>query len=109
AGIMMAKDTHGRIVVQHPPEAGCGAFGAIRHDDHARMLGITHSHTPAVMERDPCGTSSRIAHQVEERPVRYGIRAVLHRLGFTVRRGDRSAVEVVAPDNDRCFYFARLD
>ncbi len=44
---------------------------------------------------------TRVEQRVQDRPVGDRVGAVPHRLGLAVGRGDRAAVEVVAPDDDR--------
>src|SRR5215218_3033194 len=52
------------------------------------------------MDRDPARPAGDVQHGVQDRPVGDGVRAVLHRLGLAVRRGDAARVEVVPPDDD---------
>ena len=55
-------------------------------------------------------TAARHIHQgIEQRPVRYGVRAVFHCFGFPVRRGNRTGVQMIPSDDDGCLQLPRSD
>jgi hypothetical protein len=49
----------------------------------------------------PRGAAAGVDERVQQRPVGDRVRPVEHRFRLAVRRGNRSGVEVVAPDHDR--------
>ena len=98
-----------RIVPQHARDATRGGFGAVANDDHAGVLRITHADAAAVMQRNPGAARGAVEQRVEQRPIGDGVRAILHRLCFTIRRGDRARVEMIAADDDRRLQFAALN
>ena len=65
------------------------------------MLRVAHTHAAAVVQADPGRAAGDIEHRVEQRPVGYGVAAVLHGLGFAVGRGDAATVQMVATDHHR--------
>ncbi len=101
AGIGVAHDAGGRVVVQHAGEAAVGVVGTVADDHHAGVLGEAHADAAAVVQRHPGGAGGGVEQGVEQRPVGDGIRAVAHGFGLAVGRGDRAAIEMVAADDDR--------
>ena len=56
--------------------------------------------------RHPGGAARAIQQRVEQRPVGDRVRAVFHRFGFAVGRGDGAGIQMIAADDDRRFQFA---
>src|SRR5690606_11095913 len=109
AGIGVAHHAGAGVVPQHALDAAVGLDAAVADDDHAGGLAVTHADTAAMVEAHPGGAAGDVEHRVEQRPVADRVAAVLHRFGLAVGRGDRAAVEVVAPDHDRRLQFAVAD
>ncbi|EAR52350.1 hypothetical protein OG2516_07732 [Oceanicola granulosus HTCC2516] len=53
------------------------------------------------MQAHPGRAARGVEERVQQRPVRYRVGAVLHRLGLAVGRGDGAGIEVVAADHHR--------
>src|SRR5262245_3249844 len=53
------------------------------------------------MERDPGSTRRGVEQRIQDGPVRDCVRSISHSFCFAKRRGDRSGVQVIAPDHDR--------
>src|SRR5438270_13946348 len=62
-----------------------------------------------MMERNPGCPARDVEQCVQYGPIRHGVGAVFHSLGFTERRRDASGVEMIAADDDRRGYLARRD
>ena len=101
AGVGVAQDARARVGRQDALQLVRREVGAVRHDDHAGMLGVADPDAAAVVDAHPGRPGGGVDQGVEERPVRDRIRPVAHRLRLAVRRGDGAGVEVVAPDDDR--------
>ncbi|MOA56388.1 hypothetical protein D3C78_1803580 [compost metagenome] len=74
----MAHDAGGRVVMQDAGDTLGGFIGAVTDDHHSGVLGEAHADAAAVVQRHPGGTAGGVEQGVEQRPVGYGIRAVLH-------------------------------
>src|SRR5713226_8556050 len=85
---------------EHAPELLAAERRAIRDGDHAGVDRVSDADASAVMDRDPRRAGGCVHERVQDRPVRDGVAAVAHVLGFAERRGDRPRVEVIAADND---------
>ncbi len=101
ARIGMAHHARGRVVPEHVRQAAGRVRRAIGHHHHAGMLAEAHADAAAMVQRDPGGAACRVQQRVQERPVRHGVGAILHRFGLAVGRGDRARIEMVAADDDR--------
>ena len=64
---------------------------------------------PAVVDRDPARATRGAEQGIEEGPVGYGVRAIGHFLRFAEWRCDRTAIEMIAADDNRRFQFAAGD
>jgi len=49
-----------RIIDQHTLQGLSRPLGSVGHDDHARMQGVTHADTAAMMEADPGSATGSI-------------------------------------------------
>ena len=86
--------------------AARGLRASVGHDHEAGVLRVAHADAAAVVERHPGRARGTIQQRIQDRPVRHGVGAVIHCLGFAVGRGDRARVEMVAADHDRRFQLA---
>jgi len=62
-----------------------------------------------VVKRHPAGAGGGIEHCIEEGPVGDGVRPILHAFRLAVGGGNRTGVEVVAPNDERGVHLAVLD
>src|SRR5919202_1597434 len=99
AGVEMAQDTRARIGRQHALETLRALVGPVGDHDHARVDRIADADPAAMVHAHPRRTGCRVQEGVEDRPVRDGIRSVLHRLRLPVRGRNRARVEMIAPDH----------
>ncbi len=99
----VADDAHPGVVREHAGQLLRRQRRTVGHADLAGVDGPANPDAAAVVDGDPRGPAGRVQQRIEQRPVGNGIRPVEHLLGFTVRRGHRTAVEVVAADHDRGF------
>jgi len=97
----MADHPHAWVVGEHSFGFLPGQLGAVDHDHLAGVYRAPDADPTAVVDRHPRRAGGDVDHGVEQRPVCDGVRPVEHRLGLAVRRRDRPAVEVVAPDGQR--------
>src|SRR3954463_9522616 len=102
----MAHDAAGGIVPEYALDPTRSVRRPVRDDHHACVLGIADADAAAVMERHPGRPAGAIEQRVEQGPVGYRIRPVLHRLGLAVGTCYRAAVEMVAANNNRSLEFA---
>ena len=101
ARIRMTPHARGRIVPQHPLEPLGGLRRAIGTDHHTGVLAEPHADAAAMVQADPGRPRGGVHQRIEQRPVAHRVRAVHHRFCLAVGRGDRTAVEMVAPDHHR--------
>ena len=94
---------------QRAPDPLGRELGAVGDHDLAGVERQPHADAAAVVERDPRRARRGVDERVEDRPVGDRVRAVAHRLGLALGRGDRAGVEVVAADHDRRRHLARGD
>ena len=87
--------------VEHAFEALRGVVRSVGDDDHPGVDRVADPDTAAVMDADPRRARGSVEERVEDRPVGDRVRAVAHRLGLAVRRGDRARVEVIPADHHR--------
>src|SRR5580704_4064344 len=104
----MAHHARRWIVEKHALDPLRGLVRSIADDHHAGVLRISHADSTAVMEADPGCSAGRVQQRIEQRPIRYSVRTVLHRFGLAIRTGNRSGIQVIAADDNRGFELARL-
>ena len=95
-----ARPSPGRWPAPAPASRAASAVPSATRD-LARVDRAPDPDPAAVVDRHPRRPRRRVHQRVEQRPVGDRVRAVGHRLGLPVRRGDRPRVQVVAPDHDR--------
>src|SRR5689334_8289486 len=86
-GIRMTDDTHSRVISKDSAEPGSGRRGPICNDYHTRMNTITHAYASSMMKTYPAGAARCIDQGIQQRPVGYGIAAILHRFRLPVGTG----------------------
>src|SRR2546423_550682 len=64
------------------------------------MQAVANAYAAAVMDAYPGGAASRVNERVQDRPIRDGIRAILHPLRLPIWRRYRASVEMVSTDDD---------
>src|SRR5260221_11325312 len=96
----MTHDANPRVTGEHTLELFVRIGAAVGDHDHAGMDRIADADAAAVMHRHPGGAARRVQERIQNGPVRDGIAAVAHALGFTVRRRHRAGFEMVAADHD---------
>ena len=109
AGVHVARDADAGIVGEHSLDACGHFFCAVGDDDLARVLRVADAHAAAIVNRNPARAAGRIEQSIQQRPIGDGVRAVEHFFRFAIRRGDRAAIEVIAPDHDGRLQFASRD
>src|SRR5471032_182575 len=98
--IGVTHDTGGRVVVQHASDTLGRFVSTVADNHHPRMLGEAHADAAAVVQGNPGRAARGVKQGVEQWPVGHSVGTVLHRLGFAVRAGYRTGVQVVATDDD---------
>ena len=63
----------------------------------------------AMMNAHPACTADGIEQCIQDRPVGNRIAAVLHLFGLAIRRCDRTAIKMIAADDDRRFHLSACD
>src|SRR6516225_1055628 len=101
AGVHVPDHAHARVVGEDPLQLLRGQGRAV---GDAHLPGVDRApdaHPAAVVDAHPRRAGGGVDQRVEDRPVGDRVRAVGHRLGLPVGRGDRPAVEVITADDDR--------
>src|SRR5471030_3009778 len=89
-----------RVVVQDASDTLGRFVRTVADNHHARVLGEAHADAAAVVQGNPGRAARGVQQGVEQWPVGHSVGTVLHRLGFAVRDGYRTGVQVVATDDD---------
>jgi len=84
ARIHMAHHAHARVRGEDALQLAARQVRAIGDHDHARVLAVADAHATAMVDAHPRGTRGRVDQRIEQRPIRHGVRAVLHGLRLTV-------------------------
>ena len=101
AGVEVTHDARAGVGREHALEPLGSLVGAVRDDDHPGVDRVADPDAAAVVDAHPGRARGDVDERVQDRPVGDRVRAVAHRLGLAVRRGDRAGIEVVAADHDR--------
>src|SRR5690606_1805975 len=101
AGIGMTHDAGCGVIPQHALDTARRILAAVAYNHHAGMLREAHPNPAAMVQRNPGSSGSRVQQRVEQRPVGYGIGAVLHRFRLAVGRSNRARIEMIPADHYR--------
>ena len=85
----MAHHARRRIIEENAGDPLVGFLCAVTDNHHPRMLRKAHADTAAMMQADPGCPARGIEERIQERPVRDGIRTVLHPLRLPIGAGNR--------------------
>ena len=109
AGIGVTNHAHSRVGEEHAGELLRGEIRAVGKTHHAGVDTAADADSTTVMDAHPGGSARGIHEGVQERPVGDRVRAVDHGLGLAIRGCNRTRIQVVSPDHDRCLDLAALD
>jgi hypothetical protein len=102
-------DSGARVVDQYSLDFLSREISAVGDHHLASVNAAADADPTPVVDRDPGGSGRRVEQGVQQRPIGDRVRAIRHALGLSVRGGDRSRVEVIATDDDRCTELAGSD
>src|ERR687894_731406 len=106
AGVGVPDDADTGVVEEDASEPRGAVLGAVGEDLGAGVDGAADADAAPVVDGHPARAAGGGEHRVQDGPVGYGVRAVLHGFCLAVGGCDAAGVEVVAAYDDRGAYRA---
>src|SRR6185369_1706727 len=109
ARVYVTDHTHTRVGRQDALDALRHHVSAVGNGDLPSVQRITDANATSVVDRHPRSSCCSVDERVKDWPVGDRVAAILHAFGFAEWGSDRTAVEVIAPDDNRSLDLSLLD
>ena len=96
----MAQDTDTRVAGEHALEAARAVGRSISNRNLSCVQRVADSNAATVVDGDPACPSGGVEERIQDWPIGNGVAAIRHGFRFPIWRCDRSAIEMIATDDD---------